>query len=243
MQPDPGSSCYEPVMDEPTLLAALADDLDLAFEGLVRSRQDRVFSIALRILGDPTDAEDVAQDAFVRAYRALGAWPAARIRELRLDAWLATIVVNTARSRIRRRSRTAARESRRSSTSSTIRGPPRPRRPMAGWPGPRRPRRGRSGSSPCPSATGRRSSCATSTASSYDEIAEALGRPEGTVKAQVHRGLGQLRAMLEAEDRADQAAPADTASVGRSSGPNHQPPTGDAAPDAAPLPQLQEVTR
>ena len=150
-------------MDEPTLLAALADDLDLAFEALVRSRQDRVFSIALRILGDPTDAEDVAQDAFVRAYRALGAWPAARIRELRLDAWLATIVVNTARSRIRRRARTAARipDVRRRARPSPV--DPGRARPMAGWPGPRRPRRGRSGSSRCPSGTGRRSSSVTST--------------------------------------------------------------------------------
>jgi hypothetical protein len=54
--------------------------------------------------------------------------------------------------------------------------------------------------------------------------------------------------MLEAEDRTDETAaadtdPADTAPTGRSGGPNHQPPTGDAAPDAAPLPQLQEVTR
>ncbi len=87
-------------MDEPTLLAALADDLDLAFEGLVRARQDRLYSIALRILGDPAEAEDAAQDAFIRAYRALGGWDAERIRELRLDAWLATIVVNVARTRV-----------------------------------------------------------------------------------------------------------------------------------------------
>jgi DNA-directed RNA polymerase specialized sigma24 family protein len=34
---------------------------------------------------------------------------------------------------------------------------------------------------------------------SYPEIAEALGRPEGTVKAQVHRGLRLLRTRLEAD--------------------------------------------
>ena len=92
-------------MDEPTLLAALADDLDLAFEGLVRARQDRLFSIALRMLGDRAEAEDAAQDAFIRAYRALAEWQPTRIRELHLDAWLATIVVNVARTRSRRRGR------------------------------------------------------------------------------------------------------------------------------------------
>ena len=34
---------------------------------------------------------------------------------------------------------------------------------------------------------------------SYPEVAAALGRPEGTVKAQVHRGTALLRTMLETE--------------------------------------------
>ena len=34
---------------------------------------------------------------------------------------------------------------------------------------------------------------------SYPEAAAALGRPEGTVKAQVHRGIALLRTMLETE--------------------------------------------
>ncbi len=36
---------------------------------------------------------------------------------------------------------------------------------------------------------------------SYPEAADALGRPEGTVKAQVHRAIALLRPMLEAETR------------------------------------------
>jgi RNA polymerase sigma-70 factor (ECF subfamily) len=35
---------------------------------------------------------------------------------------------------------------------------------------------------------------------SYEEAAEALGRPVGTVKAQVHRGLALLRAAVEQEE-------------------------------------------
>src|SRR6185369_17719246 len=85
------------------LIAALADDLEASFEGLVLAHQDRIYSIALRMLGDPRDAEEAAQDALVRAYHALAGYDAARIRELRLRPWLATIVLNLCRSRLRRR--------------------------------------------------------------------------------------------------------------------------------------------
>ena len=85
------------------LLAALADDLDGSFETLVLEHQDRLYSIALRVLGDPRDAEEAAQDALVRAYRALAGYDAARILELRLRPWLATIVLNLCRSRLGRR--------------------------------------------------------------------------------------------------------------------------------------------
>ena len=85
------------------LLAALADDLDGSFEALVLAHQDRLYSIALRMLGDGRDAEEAAQDALVRAYRALSGYDPVRIRELRLRPWLATIVLNLCRSRLARR--------------------------------------------------------------------------------------------------------------------------------------------
>src|SRR4051812_38184489 len=91
-----------------SLLAGLARDLDGSFESLVREHQDRIYSIALRMLGDPRDAEEAAQDALVRAYRALSSYDAARIRELRLRPWLATIVLNLCRSTAGRRARRGA---------------------------------------------------------------------------------------------------------------------------------------
>ena len=53
------------------LAAQLATDLDGAFEALVLAHQDRLFTIAFRTGGDRLDAEELVQDAFVRAYRAL----------------------------------------------------------------------------------------------------------------------------------------------------------------------------
>ena len=41
---------------------------------------------------------------------------------------------------------------------------------------------------------------------SYTEMSEVLGRPEGTVKAQVHRGLALLRAAFEAAEREESIA-------------------------------------
>ena len=85
------------------LRSRIADDLDGSFEGLVRAYQDRLFSFALRVTGNREDAEEVAQDAFVRAYRALATYPAERIRALALRAWLYQVTLE-------RRSQPAARE-------------------------------------------------------------------------------------------------------------------------------------
>ena len=63
--------------------ADLARDLDGSFERLVVEYQDRLYSFALRFCGNREDAEEVAQDAFVRAYRALKTYPAERIRASR----------------------------------------------------------------------------------------------------------------------------------------------------------------
>jgi RNA polymerase sigma factor (sigma-70 family) len=233
MQPVGPPSCYEPVMDEPTLVAALADDLDHAFEGLVRARGDRLYSIALRILGDPSEAEDAAQDAFIRAYRALGGWEARRIRELRLDAWLATIVVNVARTRRRRGVAAAARES-----LTFLDELDHPRSAATETPDGRLARREASEAwavrlLALPELYRAPIVLRHVDGLGYDEIGLALNRPEGTVKAQVHRGLVLLRAMLEADLRVERHA---------NDHPTTSPPAArDDRPAAAPLPRLQEV--
>lgn len=219
-------------MDEPTLLAGLADDLDLAFEGLVRARQDRLFSIALRMLGDRTEAEDAAQDAFIRAYRALAGWEPTRIRKLHLDAWLATIVVNVVRTRSRRRGATAARESLTfldeldhpsGAPAETPHGKVARREASEAWAIRLRalPERYRA-----PIVLRHVDGLG------YDEIGEALDRPPGTVKAQVHRGLALLRAALEAETRTRPSTDVRAAASGPTS-----------TPSIRPVPRLQEVPR
>ena len=186
------------------LIAALADDLDGSFEALVLAHQDRLYSIALRVLGDPRDAEEAAQDAFVRAYRALAGYDPARIRELRLRPWLATIVLNLCRSRLTRRPAAAppvrCRSTRPCRASSSRGRTKRTDRPRRAPPAPR-PRDWAELLLTLPPAYRSAVVLRHVDGLSYPELAIALDRPEGTVKAQVHRGLALLRTAFEAAQR------------------------------------------
>jgi RNA polymerase sigma factor (sigma-70 family) len=75
-----------------------------AFEALVVSYQSLAFRTAFVIAGDAADAEEAAQDAFVKAHRALGRFR----RGAPFRPWLLTIVANEARNRRRSRGRRAA---------------------------------------------------------------------------------------------------------------------------------------
>lgn len=193
------------VMDTDSRLAAdLARDLDASFEAVVLDHQDRLFSIALRMLGDRGAAEEAAQDAFVRAYRALATYDADRIRELRLRPWLATIVLNLCRTRIGRRAARGA-----APLSFDIETSPLPEpvatdattSPVAVME--RHAERERwAGLLAClPPAYRAAVVLRHVDGLSYPELATALGRPEGTVKAQVHRGLAMLRTAIESSER------------------------------------------
>jgi RNA polymerase sigma-70 factor (ECF subfamily) len=191
------------VMDD-ELAPRLAADLDGSFEALVHAHQDRLFTIALRLLGDPRDAEEVAQDAFVRAYRAIASYEPQRIRELRLRPWLAAIVVNLSRNRATRRRQPATVRLDDETADDADAGVRTPAATLA-----------ETNPSVQPDvAVGRAESIAHLgrlllalparyrapvvlrhvDGLSFAEMSEALDRPEGTLKAQVHRGLAMLRA-------------------------------------------------
>jgi RNA polymerase sigma-70 factor (ECF subfamily) len=187
---------------EPELAALLAHDLDGNFETLVLALQGPVYRLAYRWSGNAQDAEEIAQDAFVRAYGALQGYDAERIRSLRLTPWLLTIAVNVARNRVRgkrlpmedldgvdeplaERFDEPERVSERNELSDRLAGalldlPPRYRaavilRHVLGL--------------------------------GYDEIAEMLEQPPGTVKSNVHRGVQLLRGRLGDLDRTESASP------------------------------------
>lgn len=199
MQRTAGAECFREAMDEQTrsgdddLTERLATDLDDGFESLVGVHADRLFSIALRVLGNRADAEEAAQDAFVRAYRALEGYEPERIRALRLRAWLATIVVNVCRNRTRVR--------RVATTQLAF----EPGAEPAADPLARRDLRDTWAALLARLPPAQRTAIVLRHVDglSYAEMAEALGRPEGTLKAQVHRGLAALREAILAIERRD----------------------------------------
>jgi RNA polymerase sigma-70 factor (ECF subfamily) len=179
-----------------TLLARLAADVDACFEELVRAEQHFVFGVARRLTLDPHDAEEVAQEAFVRAYRALRGYEPVRIRALRVRPWLARIALNVQRNRVRRRGAEIV-----ALDPSGERGPftathdgPDAQAERSAW---RQACMGWLDSLPEPY----RLAVALRFVEglSYAEVAEALDRPVGTVKAQVHRGIGMLRDIVDRE--------------------------------------------
>jgi RNA polymerase sigma-70 factor (ECF subfamily) len=87
--------------DERALLERARAGDDAAFDGLVRAHYARVHAVAFRLVGNHEDAEDLTQDAFVRAHRGL-AWYRG---DAPFSAWLLRIVVHLARDRFRQRGR------------------------------------------------------------------------------------------------------------------------------------------
>jgi RNA polymerase sigma-70 factor (ECF subfamily) len=82
--------------DDPALVAAtLAGDRS-AFDVLVRRHQRAVYAVCYRFTGNHADASDLAQDAFVRAYRGLARFKG----DAALSTWLHRIAVNVCLTRV-----------------------------------------------------------------------------------------------------------------------------------------------
>jgi RNA polymerase sigma-70 factor (ECF subfamily) len=175
------------------LPARLAADLDGAFPDLVRTVADRVYSGALRITGNRADAEEITQEALVRAYRALADYPAERIRLLQPQAWVWTIAANLCRNAARSRSRRP--ETAIGDDDPTDPGPGTEERVIRTETGARLASHLASLPWPVRSAVVLRHVVGLG----YEAIGEALHRPVGTVKSDVHRGLARLRAAIEEE--------------------------------------------
>ncbi len=88
---------------EHRLPALLAQDLDHYFGELVLSYQDRLYAFALSLTGSVQDAEDIVQEALLGAYITLVNYPAGRTRLLKLRSWLYKLTLNVVRNHLRRR--------------------------------------------------------------------------------------------------------------------------------------------
>ena len=187
-------------MHDDDVTAWLAADLDGAFEQLALAYQRRLYAFALRMTGRREDAEEIAQDALVRAYRALASYPRERIVSLHLRPWLFQIAANVARNHTRRPGLNTV-----PMTTGSDDEPAYDPPDDAGI---------------GPEAMAERAERCRELAAAllalperyraavilrhveglgYEEIAVALGHPVGTVKAHVHRGVLALREVLAKE--------------------------------------------
>ncbi len=173
--------------------AVLGGDRE-AFRALVDREAPVVLAVCRRILADPTDAEDAAQDAFLIAYRKLGTFRG----DGPLGGWLMRIAIREARDRALRRRPTSSLDDEAGMLELAGDGRHDPIASLEGHE--------------------RRASLLTAIADlpahyrdavtlryidelSFSEIAAATGRPEATVRTHLHRGLSRLRERLTVEAR------------------------------------------
>ncbi|MCC6992597.1 MAG: sigma-70 family RNA polymerase sigma factor [Acidobacteria bacterium] len=112
LPPRGGRASLEAVPDPSALAAAVKALLDAGrrdeaaerFGLLVGAWQRRALRLALHYLGNPADADDAVQDAFVKLYAHMTAYRA----DLSFDAWFSRIVVNTCLDHLKARRRLPA---------------------------------------------------------------------------------------------------------------------------------------
>lgn len=182
------------------LVARLKRGERAAFEELIETYQTVVYGLAYRLLGDPEEARDVAQETFLKAYRHIGAFRG----ECGLKTWLYRMTVNQASNqrrwwRRRHRRDTVSLDAPRGESTVSI--------------GDGLESNDRSPEQVALAAERHRLLVVALDALkhdyrtavvlrdieelSYEEIAEAVGVPVGTVKSRIARGRDELRRRLE----------------------------------------------
>ena len=163
------------------LAARLADGDPLAPKALVERHYRELYRYAFSVLREERSAEDAVQDAFERAFSALGRYSEERLRAMRLRPWMFRITLNVARNRLRQRrevpvedlSVEAASDEDRESVMDALAA-------LGGLP--------------------ERQRVAVTLRylqdMPYAEISSVTGWPEGTAKTLVRRGLMRLRSLM-----------------------------------------------
>jgi RNA polymerase sigma-70 factor, ECF subfamily len=171
--------------DDASLLRRHVGGDQAAFGILVARHRDRAWAVALRTLGDPSEAEDAVQDAFISAFK-----QAERFRgDAQFSTWLHRIVVNACLDRLRRRRVRAV--------------VPYDNEALAAIAEPRDEIADRETAVEVSDALARLTDdqrfaivLVDLQGMSVDEAAAVLGVPPGTVKSRCHRGRAQLAVLL-----------------------------------------------
>ena len=160
-----------------------------AFQELVDRYKDLVFALIARTVQDRSRAEDLAQDVFLRVHRGLPYFRG----EARLSTWIYRIVANVCLQDHGRAPRRAVARRRAHADADASSAPIGSSAISSCAIGSRRRSRG------CRRTTGCSSPRTTCDGVQYEELAEALQLPLGTVKTQLYRAKQQLRRLLETD--------------------------------------------
>lgn len=174
-------------VDDRALVRAVLDGDRDAFRPLVEREAVAVYRACLRVMGRPADAEDVAQEAFVIAYRSLGSYRG----DGPLGAWLMRIATRQAYRRLAQR--------RDPVDLATAGDPPAggdETEPLPTLVAAERATELRRGVATLPDPYRETIAMRFFGDLALDEIASATGRPLNTVKTQLRRGLERLRDAL-----------------------------------------------
>lgn len=164
---------------------ALASDLDGEFPRVVEEMGKRIYWGLRRLSGNHQEAEDLTQETFIRAYQALASYDRDRIRGINLQPWVWTIALNLGRNHLRDRSR------RPTYVEMIEMGKPDPELPD-----------GHAWDRRLSHLNGHQKTAVVLrhvVGMGISDISESTGRPEGTVKADIHRGLARLKQTIEEE--------------------------------------------
>ena len=160
-----------------------------AFEELVRTHQHRIYALALRMLGNAAESQDVAQEAFLRAHRGLAEFRG----EARLSTWLYAIASRLCLNRLAGRERRLTHHGEETLT-----------RLPDGRPGPDQTLERGEIEEALHRAIGELAEerrivviLRDVEGLAYEEIAEALELPVGTVMSRLHRARLDLKEKLE----------------------------------------------
>jgi RNA polymerase sigma-70 factor (ECF subfamily) len=190
--------------DEPEarLIERLIARDERAFNELVRAYERRIFALVLRMLGNPAEAEDLAQEVFVQVFKAIGTFRG----DSKLSTWMYRIAINLCKNRtkylrVRHTSeqdeleaiaeRVPMGEVKRANVAHVA----RPDEMMAGKQVERIVQTAILELEP----TFRECLVLRDVEElSYEEIGEITSLPPGTVKSRIHRARAQLRELVEA---------------------------------------------
>jgi RNA polymerase sigma-70 factor (ECF subfamily) len=184
---DPGSMTLEPT--DRTLVDAVISGDDEAYRVLVDRERENVIGLCRRLLRDPQEAEDVAQEAFIQAYRALPTFRG----DGAFGAWIGRIASRMAYARLKRPTELRADPTREDGWLIDAAEGIDPQRAILD--GERRAEVQRAISS-LPEHQRRIVEMRFYGGMSLEEISSATGAPIGTVKSRLHRALAALRGRL-----------------------------------------------